>query len=1029
MAISDDSAHNISSSKNDVTSTNYPYPLFSRKQSLLEHGHVRRQSARPPPIFPEVATRLPSIASLDSLNGAESSARRSQAEPSYKPNRSVSAGDERVHLAIVHSATLSSHGGDSTDVLDCSQDQPRADNSVELPRSATHSSFSEVHTPTTPYSGSRADFFMASLMRAAQSPEHSSPMSDSCMKARPELDHFDPQLQSAVVRGRKRRTSSVQEPIESSAFDSDKRPKNISRYYQSSKSLIFDVEQDESHQETEEGMRGRSFKPHLYSSRALSAQPSSVTKTCTSTKVSCGGLSENQDIKRNQINADDSCRNNTDRMLIEGSEHRGWASTSNVERRERMSHRMLLTHQYLMFPNNCPSNASGVTTISCLYANIAQKSYGCEKRFLCPPPCVKVSGLNRPCRSVSVRVVPGELATPSSDMTATDRNTSSAASGGEECASLDKHGEARFGKLHVGNLPEAFNKVFRLQVSLHGRIGAAEKIQKFKSSVSDDKSSVSAWSVFHTSPISIISKPARKSIRTRAASPPISSGSVVCLYSRLNSQTVRTKYLGLEFPDDNGRELRSESSCRVVARQEGWEGFAIELLARPWNERSRERGLLVGDLGITYGSIVCLRDTTSNFCTDPMIICKVDKGKVDVHSLLHSSESGKLRFRFARQDLEETKAFLYGGSRSIPESRKTFGDEEDRLGFATAKRKRKEDLSLQSDHGRHPTGPDSIGSLGGPVIQMQKITLMRVSPIPCADSMDEFTCDLSSSRTYLSSSPMLGSGQIQDAAVARSQFFRTQRATSFLQGHSDEVDITCPSAEDASDSVRHEHHTSSPVGFLNPPSMSSNLNNDNQVDVLQDQFCWTIVTIARSEVSYIEANDEDHNRHPHHPIATPPITPFPVVASRPTYEPINHTISLTVHDFLFPMTQSSHALDSLKASSSAKAAHEVWLGHRLAMQTQISSAGPHMSDVSCRLPSIQLMMEVFQEMSGDTNLSAPHSLGAATKIRLPLSFVRVEHGLSFPAPYRVVLEPTSNRKNSTNISYDPLAWNISIQCQ
>ncbi|PWN32780.1 uncharacterized protein FA14DRAFT_185697 [Meira miltonrushii] len=806
------------------------------------------------------------------------------------------------------------------------------------------------------------------------------------------------------------------------------------------------------------------------------------------------------------------------------NEQKRWSFTAMPDKRRQVKQSVWDARIHLRTASSYwPPMASNVTTIRCMYANIAQKSYGSEKRFLCPPPSVKINGPLRPCKWISMRVISGDSVTPSVGMISASAHSGSSQSshgkagsassaviatgGGEEAALLDLNGEAKFGKLHVGSVSDATNKVFRLQVNLlradlPGDEGKAA-LRNMQDGSSPLQLPFNAWSTFHSAPINVISKPARKSVRTRAASPAIASGSVVCLYNRLNSQTVRTKYLGVETGAIED-VAQVEVARRLVARQDGWEGFSIELLARPVNDpaiaRANSKGYQTDDWGITYGSIVCLRDVNTKLCSDPMLICKVDKGKVELSGIFGNKTGQLARFQITSKHREEARQILFGGSRG---EISTLNDTSSSSQHST--REKASGMpslsSLTGSGGQDPgsmafdgqfdsSSPEISTVAGGPVIQMQKVTLMHITPLPSRDSPDIVECNLSSARSYLCSTVNENAeNEASLAAIARSQARLRSRSHAVRQGQlglpmevlEPQASPTVPkgdykgnsptrslqsgssptNASNASVGAMHDYIHSlqsqpAPVGFARPPALvnsSSQVNNQNQIDLLEDQFCWTIVTISCTEVSYIEANAvspeiadvkgrlnikpkvQSEPRSPHVPLAPLPITPYPCFAALPSYDSRSHSLAATIHDYLYaddldaarsiPNTVSAvHAL-------SKKAAHEVWLGHSEPLQTHASSAGPHMSDVTIKLPGMEELMSLHIEFHAnphDERFIQKLKAEGTSLIKLPIVFVRVAQGVSFPSGHWLLAEFGSNQHmgNPARSPYDPMAWTIRI---
>ena len=163
-----------------------------------------------------------------------------------------------------------------------------------------------------------------------------------------------------------------------------------------------------------------------------------------------------------------------------------------------------------------------MTTVLCLHAAVAQKSYGSEKRFLCPPPVVHIEG-------------------PVWQMKQQQMSMAVVSEGGERTfeqkAPLDHNLSANFKFLHVTG--SAKTKSFQLSLDI-----AEPPSAPAEGSEAPPEGRV--WATFDSAPVTIISKPSKKTAKTRNISSCILAGGPVSLFNRINSQTVRTKYMTLE---------------------------------------------------------------------------------------------------------------------------------------------------------------------------------------------------------------------------------------------------------------------------------------------------------------------------------------------------------------------------------------------------------------------------------------------------------------------------------------------------
>ncbi|SAM00230.1 hypothetical protein [Absidia glauca] len=269
-----------------------------------------------------------------------------------------------------------------------------------------------------------------------------------------------------------------------------------------------------------------------------------------------------------------------------------------------------------------------MTTLTCYHASVAQKSYGSEKRFLCPPPVVRI---HSPDGSNTFPSLTPCTLTMSVINENGDRHL-------EQQAVLDDD-QCTFKYLHVTGTAKA--KQFSLSVSISGdnTVGNGSTMLSSPSSSppppqQQQNNNSHPYATFLSNPISIISKPSKKTAKTRNVSTCILSNRPISLFNRINSQTVRTKYMTSEMN-------------QLCAKNGRWSPFEIIILNQPQHYQTIQRPSSSQNntgnnssnssnsssnnsnvIPLIYGSELILRDTQTGVRSQPVVIRKVDKGRI-----------------------------------------------------------------------------------------------------------------------------------------------------------------------------------------------------------------------------------------------------------------------------------------------------------------------------------------------------------------------------------------------------------------
>ncbi|KAI8078675.1 uncharacterized protein BX664DRAFT_342467 [Halteromyces radiatus] len=287
-----------------------------------------------------------------------------------------------------------------------------------------------------------------------------------------------------------------------------------------------------------------------------------------------------------------------------------------------------LIQRYLLSNDSC-----GEHSVTILTSKVAQKSYGTEKRFLCPPPTTILSGaswwtqkdgtLSTPKLTIHIS---GEPTSQNGTLEWSDQNgcvMENPSSLAQDKVSLS--GKCVSKQLHINDADE---KRRRVEVLVKIQLGNGLQLGTLASKG-----------------IKVISKPSKKRQSLKNMELCIHHGTTVSLFNRIRSQTVSTKYLGVSNGDGN-----NTGTC-FVARTGSWDPFVIWIVDTSRSPESasstpprlphhptnpdfppppaialQSGASLQTPMALHYNQPVVLQCVSTGLVSPVMVIRKVDKG-------------------------------------------------------------------------------------------------------------------------------------------------------------------------------------------------------------------------------------------------------------------------------------------------------------------------------------------------------------------------------------------------------------------
>ncbi|KAG0039600.1 hypothetical protein BGZ82_007458 [Podila clonocystis] len=313
--------------------------------------------------------------------------------------------------------------------------------------------------------------------------------------------------------------------------------------------------------------------------------------------------------------------------------------------------------------------AGGEKSVLILTSKVAQKSYGTEKRFLCPPPTTMLLGGNWWSAPEIGRLSPTSTTSSSDDNLGPvppKMVVSICGEAGSQLGTIDWTATKE-----DGVAPIVSGKCVSKQLYIND---ADEKRKKVEVLVKFMMAGDLELGTFASKPIKVISKPSKKRQSIKNMELCIHHGTTISLFNRIRSQTVSTKYLGVSttsqpsahapwnYGNNNLRdwpnvEPSSESSANpvnadggtcFVARTGSWDPFVVWIVSPGKNrtetleEHSQRHpgfppppAIAINSppsngpqTPIHYNQPIVLQCLSTGLVSPVMVIRKVDKGSM-----------------------------------------------------------------------------------------------------------------------------------------------------------------------------------------------------------------------------------------------------------------------------------------------------------------------------------------------------------------------------------------------------------------